>query len=173
MQYLWLLFYAALAELARRCVLTLLVAYTGPLSKIPGPALNKFTGIPFQLLVSKGDLSMFPDLFQKYGDTVRLGMSRLAKSQKLPQEPNGFLGPKRILLRGKDAVHYLLSENVQEKSPIYTGFRLHADFTDLFTEIDKDAHKQRVSPYPSSRWRWQLTDLDRDVCCPRASPPAI
>lgn len=72
--YLWLLLYTVLAELARRLVLTIIHAYTGPLSKIPGPAINKLTPIFWRLRLASGDFYYeLPKLFEKYGDTVRVG----------------------------------------------------------------------------------------------------
>lgn len=72
--YLWLLLYTALAEVARRVVLSLITAYTGPLSKIPGPALSKLTPLFWRLKISSGDFYyLLPELFKKYGNTVRVG----------------------------------------------------------------------------------------------------
>lgn len=72
--YLWLLLYTVLAEVARRVVVTLLLAYTGPLSKLPGPTLSKLTPLPWRLrLASGGHYYELPRLFEKYGDTVRVG----------------------------------------------------------------------------------------------------
>ncbi|KAH6714088.1 cytochrome P450 [Leptodontidium sp. MPI-SDFR-AT-0119] len=123
--YLWLLLYTVLAELARRLVLTIIHAYTGPLSKIPGPAINKLTPIFWRLRLASGDFYYeLPKLFEKYGDTVRVG-------------------PATVLVKGKDTVQQLLVDNVLKKSPVYDGFRPDRHHADIFTERDKDAHKHR------------------------------
>lgn len=69
-----LLIYAAAAELFRRCCLILLTAFTGPLSKIPGPMIGKFTSLPWIISCIKGNqMNIGPGLFKKYGDIVRVG----------------------------------------------------------------------------------------------------
>jgi hypothetical protein len=66
--------YALAAELCRRCCLILLAAFTGPLSKIPGPVIGKFTSWPWLIQVIKGNqMNIGPGLFQKYGPVVRVG----------------------------------------------------------------------------------------------------
>lgn len=74
--YSWatLLLYALAAELFRRCCLILLTAFTGPLSKIPGPLIGKFTSWPWIIQCVKGNqMNLGPGLFEKYGDVVRVG----------------------------------------------------------------------------------------------------
>ncbi|KAG4420054.1 hypothetical protein IFR04_006813 [Cadophora malorum] len=123
--YLWLLLYTVLAEVARRVVVTLILAYTGPLSKLPGPTLSKLTPLPWRLrLASGGHYYEIPRLFEKYGDTVRVG-------------------PELVLVKGKDTAQQILVENVLKKSPVYDGFRPDRHHADIFTERDKDAHKHR------------------------------
>ncbi|KAL2069494.1 hypothetical protein VTL71DRAFT_14173 [Oculimacula yallundae] len=123
--YLTLFLYTVLAELTRRIVLTLIHAYTGPLSKIPGPALNKLTSLPWKLRITSGDFYYeLPKLFERYGDTVRVG-------------------PSMILLKGKDAAQQLFVENVLSKTVVYEGFRSDPHHPDIFTERDKEAHKHR------------------------------
>lgn len=74
--YLTLLLYALFAEGVRRCVLILLRGLTGPLSKIPGPLLAKFTTVPWIFEVIRGNqMNVGPELFRKYGDVVRVGVS--------------------------------------------------------------------------------------------------
>jgi len=72
--YFTLLFYLGLAELLRRCSIVLLRAFTGPLSKIPGPVFMKFTTLLWDMHIINGDkMYMAPKLFKKYGDIVRVG----------------------------------------------------------------------------------------------------
>jgi hypothetical protein len=72
--YVTLLFYLGLAELVRRCSIVILRAFTGPLSKIPGPVFMKFTTLPWDIHTIKGDkMHVVPKLFKKYGDTIRVG----------------------------------------------------------------------------------------------------
>ncbi|KAK0120157.1 hypothetical protein ONS95_011563 [Cadophora gregata] len=123
--YLWLLLYTLLAEIARRVILALIFAYTGPLSKIPGPALGKLTALRWRLRVASGDYFYdLPKLFEQYGDTVRIA-------------------PQVVLVKGKDTAQQMLVENVMKKSPIYDGFRPDRHHSDVFTERDKDVHKSR------------------------------
>ena len=69
-----LLFYAVAAELLRRCCLILLTAFTGPLSKIPGPMIGKFSSIPWIIHCIRGSqMNYGAELFKKYGDVVRVG----------------------------------------------------------------------------------------------------
>jgi hypothetical protein len=69
-----LLIYALVAEVFRRCCVILLVAFTGPLSKIPGPMIGKFTSWPWMIQCVKGNqMNIGPGLFKKYGNIVRVG----------------------------------------------------------------------------------------------------
>ncbi len=69
-----LVLYVVAAELARRFILVLVTAYTGPLSKIPGPFIGKFTVMPWIWQCLKGDqMNIGPGLFEKYGNVVRVG----------------------------------------------------------------------------------------------------
>jgi hypothetical protein len=71
--YTTLITYAILAELFRRCCLILLTAFTGPLSKVPGPLINKLTVFPWLYQVVIGNqLNIGPPLFKKYGPVVRI-----------------------------------------------------------------------------------------------------
>jgi hypothetical protein len=63
-----------LAEVLRRCILIMITALTGPLSKVPGPFLSKFTRIPWAVETVTGKhMNTTDDLFKKYGDVVRVG----------------------------------------------------------------------------------------------------
>lgn len=65
-----------LAEVLRRCCMVLLKAFTGPMSKIPGPWLWKFSALPWMRVVLQGNqINVSPKLFATYGDVVRIGMS--------------------------------------------------------------------------------------------------
>ena len=64
-----------LAEVLRRSCKVLLGAYTGPLSKVPGPFLWKFSGILWRRVIVQGNqANVSPKLFAQYGDVVRIGM---------------------------------------------------------------------------------------------------
>ena len=66
--------YALTAELCRRCCLILIAAFTGPLSRIPGPVIGKFTLWAWIIQVIKGNqMNIAPGLFQQYGPVVRVG----------------------------------------------------------------------------------------------------
>jgi hypothetical protein len=77
--YLTIFLCLVLAEFIRRCVSVLLHAFTGPLSKVPGPFLAKFTKIPWAIQLIKGThLNTVGPIFKKYGsDIVRIGKSQL------------------------------------------------------------------------------------------------
>jgi hypothetical protein len=71
--YTTLIIYVILADLFRRCCLILLTAFTGPLSKVPGPLINKLTVLPWLYQVLIGNhLNIGPPLFKKYGPVVRI-----------------------------------------------------------------------------------------------------
>ena len=75
--YATLLFYLALAEVFRRCCIALIAAFTGPLSKVPGPFLMKLSSWPWVMQSITGNqMNVAPKLFKKYGDTVRVGELR-------------------------------------------------------------------------------------------------
>jgi hypothetical protein len=62
------------AEVVRRCYLSIVCALTGPLSKIPGPFLNRFSGIPWAIQNLTGNsINTTPKMFEKYGDVIRVG----------------------------------------------------------------------------------------------------
>jgi hypothetical protein len=72
--YLSILLCLGLAELLRRFILALFIAFTGPLSKIPGPLLWKLTPLPWLYECLAGNMmNVAPGLFEKYGDVVRVG----------------------------------------------------------------------------------------------------
>ena len=69
-----LLLFVVLVEVLRRCCMVLITAFTGPLSKIPGPLLYKLTSLPANIHTLRGTHSnLFAELFEKYGDVVRVG----------------------------------------------------------------------------------------------------
>jgi hypothetical protein len=72
--YPQIIFCVFIAECLRRLVLMLKMAYTGPLSKIPGPWYGKFTSIPWMIEnVTGNSMNVMPKLFEKWGDVVRVG----------------------------------------------------------------------------------------------------
>jgi hypothetical protein len=74
--YISILLYLGLAELLRRFVSALILAFTGPLSKIPGPLLWKLTPLPWLYECLTGNMmNVAPGLFEEYGDVVRVGKS--------------------------------------------------------------------------------------------------
>jgi hypothetical protein len=75
--YLTILLGLVLAEFVRRCCFTLLHAFTGPLSKVPGPFLAKFTNIPWAIELIRGThFTTVGPIFQKYdSDIIRVGKS--------------------------------------------------------------------------------------------------
>src|ERR1700712_5485129 len=77
-----LLLYALAAEIFRRCFLVLLAAFTGPLSKIPGPVVGKFTSWPWIIQCVMGNqMNIGPGYFEKYGDVVRVGEHHFLQSR--------------------------------------------------------------------------------------------
>jgi len=76
--YLALALLLGAVEIFRRCFLALLHAFTGPLSKVPGPFLAKLSQIPWLTETLKGtQIHSVPKLLEKYGNTVRVGKSCL------------------------------------------------------------------------------------------------
>ncbi len=74
--YVIVVIWLAAAELLRRCILSLLCAFTGPLSKVPGPFINKLTTIPWIIENITGNtMNLVPEYHRKYGDVVRVGKS--------------------------------------------------------------------------------------------------
>jgi hypothetical protein len=73
--YTSVLLYIVLAEVLRRWIKILLTALTGPLSKVPGPFIYKFSSLPWARIVLQGNqINESPKLFAKFGDVVRIGM---------------------------------------------------------------------------------------------------
>jgi hypothetical protein len=67
---------AATAEIIRRCCMAFITAFTGPMSKIPGPLISKLTAAPWQYQCLRGNMmNITPAYFEKYGDIVRIGRS--------------------------------------------------------------------------------------------------
>jgi hypothetical protein len=66
--------FTVLAEVLRRCCMAIILAFTGPLSKIPGPLINKFSILPWLYQCLTGNMiNVAPGYFEKYGDIVRIG----------------------------------------------------------------------------------------------------
>jgi hypothetical protein len=137
--------YILLVEILRRCYLALIAAFTGPLSKIPGPFLNKLTPIPWLINPNlRGTHSnIVPDLFKKYGDIVRVG-------------------PREIIIAEKSAIQKIIAEKDFRKSRDFEFVREDREIASIFTETDKSAHRQRVRKFLLLCW-WELTNGARDV----------
>jgi len=73
--YLTILLGLFFAEILRRCCSVLLNAFTGPLSRIPGPFLAKFTKLPWAIELVKGThMNTVGPLFKKYNTNIlRIG----------------------------------------------------------------------------------------------------
>ncbi|PMD33538.1 cytochrome P450 [Hyaloscypha variabilis F] len=120
-----ILLYALAAEIFRRCCLILLAAFTGPLSKIPGPMIGKFTSWPWLIQCVKGNqMNIGPGLFQKYGDVVRVG-------------------PADIMFRDKATITKILIDEDFRKSHDYETVREDPNVASLITETDKVKYKQK------------------------------
>jgi hypothetical protein len=123
--------YALAAECLRRFVFVLLRAFTGPLSKIPGPLWYRFHWVPWMYTYMASNIGdAMPALFEKYGNIVRVG-------------------PDYVIVTGPKAVHQILGEEDFPKSPKYELLREDRNIRNTFTETDKIAYKQRVS-----LWSW-------------------
>jgi hypothetical protein len=72
--FLKIVVYLVSVELFRRLVMKLIGGFTGPLAKVPGPFLAKFTAIPWLINAAQGEqMNTGPELIKKYGDVVRAG----------------------------------------------------------------------------------------------------
>jgi hypothetical protein len=82
--YVSVLIWLGVAEVLRRFILSLLCAFTGPLSKVPGPFINKLTGIPWIIENITGNvMNLVPEYHRKYGDVVRIGVCILLLTFKI------------------------------------------------------------------------------------------
>ncbi|KAE8448885.1 hypothetical protein EG329_008681 [Mollisiaceae sp. DMI_Dod_QoI] len=106
-------------------------AFTGPLSKIPGPLLNKLSPIPWAIENLTGNaMNLVPKLFEKYGEVIRVG-------------------PKDVLIAEKSGVLKILVDEDFVKAPIYESVRVDPNVTSLITERDKALYRQKrrlISP---------------------------
>lgn len=72
--FLKIVAYLVSVELLRRIVMMLIGGLTGPLAKVPGPFLAKFTTIPWLINAAQGEhMNTGPELIKKYGEVVRAG----------------------------------------------------------------------------------------------------
>jgi hypothetical protein len=63
-----------IVECVRRLVLMLKFAYTGPLSKIPGPWWGKFSAVPWMISnVTGNSMNQIPGYFEKHRNVIRVG----------------------------------------------------------------------------------------------------
>jgi hypothetical protein len=152
--YLSILLYLGLAELLRRFISALILAFTGPLSKIPGPLLWKLTPLPWLYECLTGNMmNVAPGLFEKYGDVVRVGKSINLILNILQNLTNGYTckAPKDVLFANKAGVQQILIDDDLVKAPVYRPLQTDAKVTSLISERDKVAYKAKVnlpSPFP-------------------------
>ncbi|KAJ4129010.1 hypothetical protein NW768_007539 [Fusarium equiseti] len=112
-------------ELLRRVLKTLILAFTGPLSKVPGPFWNKLSPLPWRLAFLKGTAPFLAlDLHGKYGKVVRVT-------------------PNLVLVSDPVYVHKILVEWDLHKSPLYEKYRQNPHIATLFTERDKAKYRVR------------------------------
>ncbi|KAJ5006173.1 UDP-glucuronosyltransferase 1-6 [Colletotrichum sp. SAR 10_66] len=101
------------------------VGLTGPLSKVPGPWLNRFTAVPWKLTVITGKSGqMCIDYPKKYGEIVRIA-------------------PNVVMISNKEAVHQIVVEKDLRKSAAYEKFRQDKDIATIFTIRDRAEYRTR------------------------------
>ncbi|KAE8380493.1 cytochrome P450 [Aspergillus bertholletiae] len=123
--YTRLLLLAVVAEVVRRVSKALIVGFTGPLAKVPGPFWNKLSALPWRIAFLRGTAFLLAqDLHRKYGDIVRVA-------------------PNLVLVSDFDSVHKVLFEWDLQKSPVYEKYRQKPHITTLFTERDKAKYRVR------------------------------
>ncbi|KAE9368279.1 cytochrome P450 [Stipitochalara longipes BDJ] len=115
--YLSILLGLALLEVTRRCCSIILCAFTGPLSKIPGPFLSKFTKLPWAMELIKGThLNTVGPLFKKYNtDILRIA-------------------PDTVLVADSPSIHKIIVTDDLPKDPLVAQFRTHQNIPTLFLE---------------------------------------
>ncbi|KAJ5009743.1 UDP-glucuronosyltransferase 1-6 [Colletotrichum sp. SAR 10_99] len=101
------------------------IGLTGPLSKVPGPWLNRFTAVPWKLTVITGKSGqMCIDYPKKYGEIVRIA-------------------PNVVMISNKEAVHQIVVEKDLRKSAAYEKFRQDKDIATIFTIRDRAEYRTR------------------------------
>lgn len=119
------------------------IGLTGPLSKVPGPWLNRFTAVPWKLTVITGKSGqMCIDYPKKYGEIVRIGMYHCLPlgnftTLTLP------LAPNVVMISNKEAVHQIVVEKDLRKSAAYEKFRQDKDIATIFTIRDRAEYRTR------------------------------
>ncbi|KAF9876732.1 p450 monooxygenase [Colletotrichum karsti] len=104
---------------------SLWVGLTGPLSKVPGPFLNRFTGWAWIITVLRGKSSAYCIEYPKrYGDVIRVA-------------------PDHVLVSNKEAIHQIILEKDLRKSVVYEKFRQDRDVATIFTILDKSEYRTR------------------------------
>ncbi|KAF4954952.1 hypothetical protein FSARC_11981 [Fusarium sarcochroum] len=112
-------------EFLRRLLKALIVGFTGPLSKVPGPFWNKLSPLPWRLAFLKGTAPFLAQkLHRKYGDVVRVT-------------------PNLVLVSDPVSVHKILVQWDLHKSPLYEKYRQNPHVATLFTERDKAKYRVR------------------------------
>jgi hypothetical protein len=127
--------------------MALIVAFTGPLSKVPGPFIMKLSAWPWVIETITGNqMNAAPILFKKYGDTVRIG------ELHNPPKPDDWIlmfeaaGPQAVMFAGKNAIQKIIVEDDMLKSPEYDWRLADPNITNLITERDRVAYRQKVWP---------------------------
>ncbi|PQE09240.1 hypothetical protein CJF32_00010693 [Rutstroemia sp. NJR-2017a WRK4] len=116
------------AEILRRFCLSLYVAFTGPLAKVPGPLLWKLSKRIWHYHMVRGtSITVSAKLFEKYGDCVRIG-------------------PREVMFRSKDAIQQILVESDLKKAEDYKLLQEDPHVSNMFTETDTKRYKQMRRP---------------------------
>jgi len=111
--------------LAYKVTDTIYVAFFGPLSKIPGPFILKFTEMPDVIGNLRGRAHESRIAYHlKYGDVVRIG-------------------PNTVSFGGADQVKQIMINLDLPKGTVYKLFRPAGGRVNLFSETDKAAAKVR------------------------------
>ncbi|KAK1510254.1 hypothetical protein CABS01_07926 [Colletotrichum abscissum] len=98
---------------------------TGPLAKIPGPWLNRFTALPWMVAVVRGKaFEKGINYNRKYGDIVRVA-------------------PDLVLVSDEKSVHQILVGMDLRKSVLYEKFSQNEDGVTLFTMRDRAQYRTR------------------------------
>ncbi|KAF4784846.1 cytochrome P450 [Colletotrichum scovillei] len=98
---------------------------TGPLAKIPGPWLNRFTALPWMVAVVRGKaFEQGINYNRKYGDIVRVA-------------------PDLVLVSDEKSVNQILVGMDLRKSVLYEKFSQNEDGVTLFTMRDRAQYRTR------------------------------
>ncbi|PQE07519.1 cytochrome P450 protein [Rutstroemia sp. NJR-2017a BBW] len=136
------------AEIIRRFCLSLYVAFTGPLAKVPGPLLWKLSKRIWHYHMVRGtSITVSAKLFEKYGDCVRIGMYFLSPVTIFSFKTNSrLIGPREVMFRSKDAIQQILVECDLKKAEDYKLLQEDPHVSNMFTETDAKRYKQMRRP---------------------------